>query len=183
MARTKKEFSIRDLIVIAIFTALICLVSPIILGAGSYVPVTLATFTLCLTAAVLGFKRGLVCVIIYLVLGALGVPVFAGWTGGYQYFPGDSGGYLIGSLLLITVAGLIIDANPRNAYMYFVGMIAGVALCYVCGALWLVVKSDLTFAGIWDRAFRPYLSAECIKIFCAAMIGYPLRGLVKKITG
>lgn len=168
MARTKKEFSIRDLIVIAIFTALICLVSPIILGAGSYVPVTLATFTLCLTAA---------------VLGALGVPVFSGWTGGYQYFLGDSGGYLIGSLLLITVAGLIIDANPRNAYMYFVGMIAGVALCYVCGALWLVVKSDLTFAGIWDRALRPYLSAECIKIFCAAMIGYPLRGLVKKITG
>lgn len=183
MARTKKEFSVRDLIFIAIFTALICLVSPVTLGPGSYVPITLATFTVCLTAAVLGFKRGLVCVIIYLVLGALGVPVFAGWTGGYRHFLGTSGGYLIGLLLLIAVAGLIIDANPKNAYMYFVGMIAGVVLCCLSGALWLVIRSELSFAGIWDRGFRPYLSAECIKIFCAAMIGYPLRGLVKKITG
>lgn len=183
MARTKKEFSVRDLILIAIFTALICLVSPITLGPASYVPITLATFTICLTAAVLGFKRGLICVIIYLILGALGVPVFAGWVGGYTHFLDSSGGYLIGYLLLMTAAGLIIDANAHNAYLYFVGMIAGVALCCLCGALWLVVKSDFAFSQLWDLGFRPYLSAECIKIFCAAMLGYPLRKLAKKIAG
>lgn len=183
MARTKKEFSVRDLIFIAIFTALICLVSPITVARGPEAPITLATLTICLTAAVLGFKRGLVCVIIYLILGALGVPVFAGWTGGYQHFIGSTGGYLIGFIPLIIVAGLIIDANPKNAYMYFVGMIAGVALCCLCGAVWLVVKYNLAFAGIWDQCFKPYLSAECIKIFCAAMLGYPLRKLIKRITG
>ena len=181
--RTKKEFSVRDLIAIAIFTAFICLVSPIKLGTGPTVSITLATFTVCLTAAVLGFKRGLVCIIIYLVLGALGVPVFADWTGGYEHFLENSAGYLVGLLLLMMVAGLIIDANERNSYIYFVGMIAGVALCYLLGALWLVVKSQLAFTALWDTGFVPYLSAECIKIFVAAMLGYPLRKLVKKITG
>ncbi len=183
MARTKKEFSVRDLIFIAIFTAAICLISPWTFGsAGSAgIPVTAATCILCLTAAVLGFKRSLICVVIYLVLAALGVPVLAGWDGGYMNFVGSCAGYLAGYLALVAIAGIIIDRNPKNAYMYFIGMIAGVAFCCLLGSIWLMVYSGTDFITAMDSGFRPFLSAECIKIFIAAMIGYPLRGLVKKV--
>ncbi len=183
--RTKKEFSMRDLIFIALFTALICLIAPWSFQSStpSGIPVTAATFILCLTAAVLGFKRGILCVILYLLLGALGVPVFAGWAGGYRHLLGSAGGYLIGYLPLIIAAGLIIDAHPRNAYLFFTGMLAGVSLCLLTGAVWLMFRQDLGFVQAWDTAVRPYLAAECIKIFCAAMLGYPLRALVKKFTG
>lgn len=182
MARSKKEFSVKDLIFIAVFTAAICLVAPWTFGWNDALPVTAATGIICFTAAVLGFKRSLICVVIYLVLGALGVPVMAGWTGGYTVFTGNRLGYLLGYLLLAVVTGLIVDRNHRNAYMYFVGITAGAACCCLLGSLWLLISVNMNFTEALNSGLMPFLTSECIKIFLAGMLAYPVRAiLLKKI--
>ncbi len=193
MARSRKVFSFVDLILIAIFTTLICLVAPWSFSStGFYVstdyldlvnfPFTAATAILCFTAAVLGFKRSFICVVIYLVLGALGLPVFAGYTGGYELFTGTHLGFLSGYLALAAVTGLIVDRNKRNAYMYFVGMLAGVVTCLVLGSLWMLIVPGISLTGAFAAGFMPFIFTECTKIFIAGMLAYPLRAiLLKKI--
>lgn len=186
MARkNKKTFSTKDLIFIALMAALICVLAPLSIPGGSVsgVPITLGTFAVYLTAAVLGHKKGTLCVVIYLLLGAVGVPVFAGWTGGFHKFAAASGGYLIGYIPLVFIAGLIIESNPHNTYMYFIGMIAGTLVCYLFGSLWLAFIMKLSLKAALTAGVVPYIAADCVKIFAAAMLGYPLRSGVKKITG
>lgn len=180
MARSKKVFSFKDLIYIALFTVAICLVAPMFFEWQAAIPVTAATGIICLTAAVIGFKRSLISVILYLLLGALGLPVFANWAGGYMQFAGRTGGYLIGFLALTAITGLIVDRNPKNAYLYFVGMIAGVAGCLFIGSMWLVVFGNFTFVEAIKSGFTPFITFECVKIFLAGMVAYPLRAIVLK---
>lgn len=193
MARNKKVFSFVDLILIAIFTTLICLIAPLTFNStGFFVstdrldlinfPFTAATAIICFTAAVLGFKRSLICVVLYLVLGALGLPVFSGYTGGYGLFTGSHLGYLVGYLALASITGLIVDRNKKNAYMYFVGMLAGVVACLLLGVLWMLIIPGFSLAGAFAAGFVPFIFTECTKIFIAGMIAYPIRAiLLKKI--
>lgn len=186
MARTnKKTFSTKDLIFVALMAALICVLAPMSIPGSSVsgVPITLGTFALYLTAAVLGHKKGTLCVVIYLLLGAVGVPVFAGWTAGFQKFASASGGYLVGYLPLVFVAGLLIESRPNNTYIYFIGMIAGTALCYLLGTLWMAFLLKMNLQAAFMAGVVPYIAGDCVKIFAAAMLGYPLRRGVKKITG
>ncbi len=178
MARSKKVFSIKDLILVALSTAAICLAAPMTFGEHNGFPITAATGIICLSAALIGFKRSLISVFLYLLLGTLGVPVFAGWTGGYLRFTESSAGYLIGYLAIAVIAGLIVDRNPKNAYLYFVGMVAGVACCLFIGALGLVIFSKLSFVTAINTGFVPFMVNECVKIFLAGMVAYPLRAIV-----
>lgn len=183
--RDKKIFSTKDLIFVALMAALICVLAPLSVPGGSVsgVPITLGTFAVYLTAAIMGHKKGLLCVFIYLLLGAVGVPVFAGWTAGFQKFASASGGYLVGYIPLVFVAGLLIESRPNNTYMYFIGMIAGTLLCYLLGTLWMAFLLEMNLWAAFTAGVLPYIAADCVKIFAAALLGYPLRRGVKKITG
>ncbi|MBQ9248015.1 MAG: biotin transporter BioY, partial [Ruminococcus sp.] len=86
--------AVKDLVFTAMFAALIAVCSILSIPIGE-VPITLQTFAVCLAAAMLGWKRGTLSVLIYVLLGAVGVPVFAGMTGGVGILAGPTGGYII----------------------------------------------------------------------------------------
>lgn len=120
---------------------------------------TMQTFALCLTLELLGGKWGSVTVLTYLLLGAVGLPVFAGFRGGPGVLVGPTGGFLWGFLL----AGAVYGPVRRLGKLPAMGAALGV--CYLAGCLWYTVYAPGT--GLW-AAFTlcaaPYLLPEAVKV-------------------
>ena len=96
---------VKDMTLTAVMAALICIAGPLTIAAGP-VPLSLATFAFMLAGAVLGKKRGTAAVGLYLLIGIIGVPVFSGFSGGFQKLAGVTGGYLVGYLPCAFLTGL-----------------------------------------------------------------------------
>ena len=95
----------RDMTLIAVMAALICVAGPLTIPAGP-IPLSLATFAVYMAGSVLGKKRGTIAVALYLMIGIIGVPVFSGFSGGFQKLAGVTGGYLVGYLPCAYLSGV-----------------------------------------------------------------------------
>ena len=137
----------KDLTLIAVMAALLCVAGPLTVPAGP-VPLSLATFAVYLSGAILGWKRGAAAVALYLLIGLAGVPVFSAFSGGFQKLAGVTGGYLVGYLFCALITGLG-SADPlyqkkSSALFLVLRMIAGTAVLYAFGTAWFVVQTGRT---------------------------------------
>ncbi len=123
---------------------------------------TMQTFALLLTLGLLGGKWGTVSILIYLALGACGLPVFAGFQGGPGVLAGPTGGYLWGFAL----AGLVYWSAVKLCKP--LAMVLALVACYLCGCLWFSVWTG--GAGFWAAVLKcvvPYLIPDGIKLYLA----------------
>lgn len=163
-----------DLALIATFAALIVAASVLAFPIGA-VPVTLQTFAVLLAGAVLGANRGFLAVLLYLAIGAIGLPVFAGGSAGLAPFAGPTVGYLIGMPLAAWLTGFIVERLPRrsvatNAVLIFLAaLVANIIFVYTLGVLGLAWRLGLTVgeAFMINLAFVP---ADLAKIALAAVV-------------
>lgn len=137
---------------------------------GNPVPVTLTTFGVLTIGASYGARLGLLTVLGYLLLGALGVSVFAGEEAGLAYMMGGTGGYLVGYALAAAALGFVARMGwDRNVMLMALAMLIGNALIYVPGLLWLN-----QFATGWEQTLawgiRPFLLGDALKLGLAALI-------------
>ena len=162
-------------------TAIICIVSPFALPLPfSPVPITFSTLAICLCVFLLGFKKSLISGLLYLLIGAVGLPVFSGFSGGIGRLLGPTGGYLLGYLLLILVFGYFaVKGNYRFSFC-MLGMALGTLSCYLLGTLWLAISMELSFMQALLIGVIPYLPADLAKIFLAYAIGMPVRKSIIK---
>ena len=130
---------------------------------------------------VLGFKDATISYIVYLLLGLVGLPVFSGFTGGLGKLAGPTGGYLIGFIFLALISGLFVDKFPKNRILAVVGMIIGMAVCYIFGTVWLAKLLSLSFKEGLMMGVIPYLAGDVAKIIIAAIVGPKLYGATQKI--
>ena len=145
-----------DVALVAGFAALIvvCAVLPSINVAGP-VPITLQTFGVILAGAVLGARRGLLAVLLYLVVGAAGLPVFAGGTAGLGVFSGPTVGYLVSFPFAAGLCGLVVERLPRRAIqtsvpLIFLAAAAATVLNHALGMAGLVWRLDISWAAAFD---------------------------------
>lgn len=172
----KNNLYTQNLTSIALMTAVICLISPFAVPTVfSPVPITLGTLAIYLCLFALGLKKGFLSVLLYLVLGLIGLPVFAGFSGGPGKLLGPTGGYLIGYLFLALIAGLFINRRKSKWYLYLLGMLLGTVTCYLFGTLWLAWQMQLDFKEALTLGVLPYLPADLIKMTVALLLGLPLR--------
>ena len=134
------------------------------------VPITMQTFALLMLAGLLGTKRGVAATVLYLAQGAVGLPVFAGFSGGIAKFAGPTAGYLLGFVLCVYVVGTLLERGWRNNfYLTFLAMALGIAMIYVPGVLCLSV-----FVGGLTKAFSlgvyPFLPGALFKVLAACTI-------------
>ena len=163
-----------DLALIAGFAVLIAVCSVIAIPIGA-VPVTLQTFAVLLAGAALGATRGFLAVLLYLALGAIGLPVFAGGTAGLAPFAGPTVGYLIGMPLAAWLTGLIVTRLPRrdialDTLLLFVAAFVGNTIfVYGLGIIGLSIVAGLTLgeAFLVNLAFVPL---DLAKIAIAAIV-------------
>jgi len=146
-----------DLALIAAFAALVavCALLPAI-NVNGLVPITLQTFAVLLSGAVLGMRRGFLAVLLYVAAGAAGLPIFSGGASGLAVLQGPTAGYLIGFPLAAALCGFIVERLPRRTIqtsvplVFVAGVVSSALLIHTLGMAGLVLRADLTWAQAWD---------------------------------
>lgn len=176
-----KGISVRDMTVIALVTAVICIIAPFSIPiAISPIPITLALFALFLAGIILGKWKGVLSTVVYLLLGMVGLPVFTGFTGGVQKLAGPTGGYLVGYIFLVFFIGLFVEKFPNKIPMYFVGGILGIIACYAFGTVWFVIQYKVGFLEALTMCVFPYIPLDLVKLVLAVVVGYQVRKILVK---
>ena len=145
------------------------------------VPIVLQNLFIFLAGLLLGPKWGSASVAVYLLAGILGLPVFAGGTGGIGRIVGPTGGYLLGFLPAVYLIGLISKKGGRNPLMDVVAMIAGTIVIYACGVAWLKTLTGMTLTKTLAVGMYPFLIGDAIKIAAALPIAKGLRPIVNSV--
>lgn len=156
-----------DMAYIAMFAVVMAVCAWISIPAA--VPFTLQTFGVFLAVGVLGGKRGSLAVALYLLLGAVGVPVFAGFNGGLGYMLGATGGYIVGFLLSALVMWAVEAALGRRIWVMAVSMVLGLAVCYAFGTAWFMVvygrnTGPIGLATALGWCVIPYIVPDFVKL-------------------
>ena len=168
-----------DMTLTAVMAALICIAGPVSLFIGP-IPLSLATFAVYMAGAVLGPKRGTAAVGLYLLIGIAGVPVFSGFSGGFQKLAGVTGGYLAGYLPCAFLTGIGTEkADAGNAgWIRPVMMAAGTAVLYLTGTIWFMIQSGNSLGASLSLCVFPFLPGDAVKILAATLLTVPVRRAV-----
>ena len=182
VAVDNQKIRTKQMVLIALMTAVTCVLGPLSIPLPfSPVPISLTNFAIFLAIFVLGMKSATISFIIYLLLGAIGVPVFSSFRGGLQVLAGPTGGYLIGFIFLALIMGFALDHFNRKLVPTIIGMIIGMAVCYAFGTVWLAKLLSLSFKEGLMMGVIPYLAGDAAKIIIAAIVGPKLYGATQKI--
>lgn len=159
---------------IAVMTAVMCILGPLSIPIGP-VPISLQAFTVLLAVYVLGMKDGTIALLIYLLLGLVGVPVFSGYTAGPAKLLGPTGGYIIGFIFQALIAGYFIDRFYNKVWLQFVGMVLGLIVLYAFGTAWLAFSAHMTAGAALMAGVIPFIPFDIAKIIVAMLLGRPIR--------
>jgi len=162
-----------DIVYIGVFAVLIAICSWISIPA--VVPFTLQTFGVFMAVQTLGGKRGTMAVIIYILLGAAGVPVFAGFSGGIGVLLGSTGGYIIGFVFSALVMWLIQNTFGRKPLPSIISMLLGLLVCYAFGTVWFKVVytrggNEASLLTVLGWCVIPFIIPDLIKIGLAYLV-------------
>ena len=146
------------------------------------VPYTLQTFALCMAAGLLGSKKSATSVLVYIAIGAVGLPVFSGGRSGIGMLLGETGGYIVGFLPMVWVLGKMYEKNAKSIPVHIGGMALSLCLCYLCGILWsvFVYMSKGTMASVYIMAAKyvlPFVIPDILKLLLA---DFMVRALKKR---
>ncbi|MDO5400614.1 MAG: biotin transporter BioY [Eubacteriales bacterium] len=173
---------ILDTVYIGVFAALMAVCSWIMVPAA--VPVTLQTMGVFTAVGILGGKRGTLAVLVYILLGALGLPVFAGFSGGIGILLGSTGGYIGGFLLSALVMWLFERLWGRGKLVLAISMVVGLLVCYAVGTLWFMAVYTRTtgpvgLAAVLGWCVIPFIVPDLVKIALSMLLAGRLRRFVK----
>ena len=171
-----------DLVLIELFVALMAICAWITIPAA--VPFTMQTFGVFLALLLLGGKRGAICMAVYLLLGAVGVPVFSGFRGGVSALVGSTGGYLVGFIVSALLMWALTGFARRNRWTLAVALAVSLLACYAFGTVWFVVVSvragkAMTFGTALSFCVLPYILPDAAKIWLAYFLSKRLKRFVK----
>ena len=172
-ASAKPRMRTVDMAYIAMFAVVMAVCAWI--GIPATVPFTLQTLGVFLAVGMLGGKRGTLAVLVYLLLGAVGMPVFAGFHGGLGYMLGATGGYIVGFLLSALVMWAMEAVLGRKTWVLTVSMVLGLAVCYGFGTAWFMVvygrnTGPIGLATALGWCVIPYLVPDLVKIGLALLL-------------
>lgn len=179
---TKRDGKTVDMVYVAIFTVLIVICSWI--SFPTMVPVTLQTFAVFLTVGVLGGKRGTMAVLIYILLGIIGIPVFANFTGGIGILAGTTGGYIIGFFLTALLMWGVEQLFGKKTWVLALSMFLGLVLCYAFGTAWFMIvytgsTGAVALGTVLGWCVIPFMIPDFIKIGLALFLCKRLSKLVE----
>lgn len=170
-----------DIVYIAVFAVIMAICSWISIPAA--VPFTLQTFGVFIAAGVLGGKRGTLSVLVFILLGAVGIPVFANFSGGIGVLVGPTGGYIIGFLFSALVMWAMEKLPGKKSIMQIVSMVVGLVVCYAFGTAWFMVvygkaNGPVGLVTALGWCVFPFIIPDLIKIALAYVLSRKLRKYV-----
>lgn len=172
-----------DLAYIALCAALIAVCSWIQIP--TVVPFTLQTFAVFLAVYFLGGKKGTMSVFIYIMLGLIGLPVFAGFKGGPGALFGMTGGYILGFIMQAAIFWLFENFFGRKIWSEIISMVLGLIACYAYGTIWFMLiwsgdKGPITLSSALGMCVFPFVLVDTAKMLVAITLGKTLRKALKQ---
>ena len=162
----------------AVFCGLLCVLSPISLPLGP-VPFTLTLFTITCVCTVLGYG-GIVSTVLYVLMGAAGLPVFAGFKGGFGALMGQTGGFIAGYIVLSVFVAISAEKSKKTVWkMLFAFM--GLICCYICGTGWFAHITGYGLQKVLTLSVFPFIIADTVKIAFAVFCGKKIKAIIEKI--
>ena len=167
-----------DMVYIALFACLMAICAWI--SIPGQIPFTLQTMGVFLAVGLLGGKRGTVAVLVYILMGAVGLPVFSGFAGGL----GMTGGYIVGFLVSALLMWAMEALFGSKKWVLPVSMVVGLIACYAFGTAWFMVvytssKGAITLGAVLGMCVIPYIIPDAVKIAVALLLTKALKRFVK----
>ncbi len=176
----------REIPAVALGVALITVCAWISLPVGE-VPFTLQTFAVALVGGLYGVKRGTAAVAVYLLMGLIGIPVFAGFKAGVPALMGATGGYILGFLFAALLPAIVKNIPIKNRWgrmgMFYIAMILGLAVCYAFGTAWFLLvynrgaADPMGVSAALMLCVVPYIVPDLVKSALAAFLTVRLEAL------
>ncbi|WP_404453650.1 biotin transporter BioY [Virgibacillus necropolis] len=166
--------NLRNMIICAMFAAITAVLAQIEIPLP-LVPISGQTLAVGLTATIIGSRIGAMAMICYAAIGAVGVPVFAGFSGGAHVLIGPTGGYIIGFIVAAFVTGLIVEKSNFSITMAMLANIIGMIIILVFGMVQLKYVLDLSWSAALASGVYPFIIVGLIKAFLASWIGITVR--------
>lgn len=168
-----------DLTLTALFAVIICVCSW--LSIPSAVPFTLQTFAVFLALLVLGGRRGTTAILLYILIGAVGLPVFHSFTGGIGILIGPSGGYITGFFLLSLTYWLITKKAGEKLWIKALALLIGLILCYIagCAQYALVSKVSVSVKSAVLTCVLPFILPDIIKLIFSIFLSNKISKISK----
>lgn len=179
---TTTLFKTRNMVLIALMAAIICILAPMSVPLGfTPVPITLGLFAIFLTAYVLPPTQATVCYLVYLLLGMVGLPVFSGYSSGLSRIVGPTGGYLVGFIATMWISSYFIHKHPQKIWVHVMAMVVGVLACYTLGTIWFSAQKGIGLVEAIFLCVVPFMIGDAIKIAVATVVGREIVKRVEKI--
>ena len=179
---TNQRFSTMEIVYIGIFSALLAVCSQIQIPLT--VPITLQTFGVFFALEILGGKRGFFSVLVFILLGAIGIPVFAGFTGGLGVLFGSTGGYILGFILTAGIYWIAEKTLGGKLWVRIASMVIGLLLCYGFGTAWFMLiyardNGAIELGTALGWCVIPFLLPDAVKMVLAFVLSGRLKKYVK----
>lgn len=183
MEAVRQRSKTYDLVYVSIFVVLITVCSWISIPLT--VPVTLQTFSVFTAVGLLGGKRGTLAVLVYILMGAIGIPVFSGFTGGIGILAGTTGGYIAGFLFSALLMWGMEKLFGRGTPVLAGSMVLGLIACYVVGTLWFMTvyaasSGPVGILTVLGWCVFPFVIPDIAKIVLALVLTKRLSGVIKR---
>ena len=175
----EKKRSLRGMVYASMFGALTAVGAYIMIPLPP-VPITMQTLFVNLAGALLGGSLGALSQVVYILLGVIGLPVFAGGKAGAGVLLGPTGGYLIGFVVGAYVIGKLTAIRKRPGFIWLVcSMSIGIALVYLLGIIQLIIVAKLDYDKAIAVGLLPPLPGDILKIIIAALITLKIRDRIR----
>ena len=171
-----------DITMTALMAAVTCILAPLSIPIGP-VPISFTNLAIYLSLYLLGWKKGTVSYLIYLLMGFVGLPVFSGFTGGPAKLAGPTGGYIIGFIFSALVMWAIEHVFGRKPVVQIISMVVGLIVCYAFGTAWFMFAytrstGPVGLMAVLGWCVFPFIIPDLIKIALAYVLSRKLRKYV-----
>ena len=178
-----QSHKIQDIVYIGLFAAFITICSWIAIPAT--VPFTLQTMGIFITLGLLGGKRGTLAIVVYILLGIIGIPVFSGFSSGLGAILGTSGGYIIGFLFSALFMWFMENTLGNNRFTFIISMLIGLLICYGFGTFWFMIvytqtTGSIALSVVFGWCVVPFIIPDLIKIALSFVCVNRLKKIIKK---
>jgi len=171
----KRNSNVQILCMTGLFTSVIAIMAQIAIPMPFGVPMTMQSFAVTLAGIILGSKYGALSSFIYILLGFIGLPVFANMTGGWQSLVGPTSGFILTFPSMAYIIGLGYEWKNRCRYFPFIGLILGTSINFLGGILLFCLITNSSFLVGFTTCVLPFLPAAIIKAVLASIAGSSIR--------
>ncbi len=179
----KRTISTKELVLAGMFAALLAVISQISLPMPTGVPITIQIFGVALVGSILGFRLGFLATFVYVLLGAVGLPIFANFHGGISSLLNLSGGYIWAWPLMALLCGIRPNTGNKtlNTVLMFLFPLLGTAVDEVIGGLqWAALSGDMSVWGVFTYSMVAFIPKDIALTIVAVIVGMPMRRLISR---